>query len=375
VDKIYWAYAIGAIGAFLGLFFALNGFGGTLKSEDLKNTARVRNLIGLVTAAGGVVLADWKKLASNAPDSGYLFVAYLIGALGGAIAGLVLIIGFIAVDILTTNRQRRDGRTLPPTLVVDYLHYGYAYYTQRRREILEQANTETAKLYAQERLERLERDAAVQDVIAGLVHGVSSTLEERDPARQAGRRADLIDLILKGVVSAVVNEARSDIHDLKIQANYMTFIPSASATPEQRNAALFRFGDDARYTGLLMHQISAAQVQETVVLPVDGKISDRDTLLPGAPEAFVLRRAAIINCGDIAFRKGVDKKTCAAIQKFFADVQFASVASIPIATKDGPIGVINVESNRPDLLGEGAEVGKAACNTLQPFAALLSRLL
>ena len=64
--EFYWAVAIGAFGALLGLFFALNGFGGSPKSEDLKNTARVRNLLWLVTGVFGILLADWKKLSVTA---------------------------------------------------------------------------------------------------------------------------------------------------------------------------------------------------------------------------------------------------------------------------------------------------------------------
>jgi hypothetical protein len=374
MDVRYWEIAVGAFGALLGVFFALNGFGGPLKSEDLKNTSRVRNLIWLATAAGGVVLADWKKLATTAPDSGVLFVSYLIGAIGGAIAGLVLIVIFLTFDILTSGRRNR--KQLPISLIVDYLHFGYAYYNQRRKAILDEASAEQAASFALDRMQRLRRDAAVQDVIAGLVHAVAAIFTESDQRRQAERRAEVADLILAGVVTAITSMAERDISGLRIATNYMMFVELAAAAAEQRNSALFRFGDQDRYTGfLVLHQGRAGSPQETVILPVDGKLADREKILPGAPEAFVLRKAAIINCDDVACRKGVDKRVRADIERFFSDVEYASVASIPISTKDGPRGVINIESNQPDLLGEGADLGKAVCNTLQPFVALLSRVI
>jgi len=374
MDAHYWELAIGSFGALLGLFFALNGFSGPLKGEELKNTARVRNLIWLATAAGGVVIADWKKLATTAPDSGTLFVSYLMGSIGGAVLGLLAVVIFLVYDIATNRRV--DGKRLPISLVVDYLHFGYAYYSQRRKELLDAANSEHAAHSALGRMQRLRRDAAVQDVIAGLVHAVAAVVAEQDQRRQAERRAELADLILAGIATAVTSMAERDIGSLKIATNYMTFLELGATAPEQRNSALFRFGNETRYTGLLMlQQGRAGSPQETVILPVDGRIADRETILPGAPEAFVLRRAAIINCNEVTFRKGIDKKIRADIQKFFADVEYASVASIPISTKDGPRGVINIESNRQDLLGEGTEIGKAVCNTLQPFAALLSRVL
>jgi hypothetical protein len=374
MDVFYWELAVGAFGALLGLFFALNGFGGPLKSEDLKNTARVRNLIWLATAAGGVVLADWRKLATTAPDSGVLFVSYLIGAIGGAVLGLLVIVIFLVIDVLTS--RRRDGKQLPISLIVDYLHFGYAYYNQRRKALLDEASSEQAASLAMDRMEWLRRDAAVQDVIAGLVHAVASIFAESDQKRLAERKAEVADLILAGVVSAITSMAERDVRGLRITTNYMMFVELSAAAAEQRNSALFGFGNRDRYTGfLILHGDRAGLPQETVILPVDGRIADRDTILPGAPEAFVLHKAAIINCNEVACRKGVDKKTRADIQKFFSDVDYASVASIPVFTKDGPKGVINIESNRPDLLGEGADLGKAVCNTLQPFAALLSRVI
>jgi hypothetical protein len=392
--EFYWGLAIGAIGALLGMFFALNGFGGPLKAEDLKNTARVRNLLWLVTGAAGVILADWKKLTASAPDAGFLLISYLLGAIAGAVLGLAAIVLFIAIDITVANRARSGSNRLPYGLVTDYLHYGYAYYQQMRtkhddsksaerdqieqavNEALQQANHDNLLRDHQERIVRLERDASVQNVIAGLVHGIAAVFAETDQGRRSERQREVVDAILEGVRAAIVNRSRSDVQTLRIAVNHMTFVPIGKASKDQIGASLFRFGDERRYTGLLVqHQAAAGSPQETVILPVDGRINDRDTLLPGAPEAFVLRKAAIINSQSVKCSRGIDQKTQVAIQRFFQGVDFASVASIPISGKDGPIGIINIESNRDDVLGEGEEVGKAACTTLQPFAALLSRMV
>ncbi len=391
----YWAIAIGAIGALLGVFFALNGFGESVKPTELKNSARVRNLLWLVTGAVGVLFADWKKLAGSAPEPGFLLVSYLLGAISGAVLGMLMVVAFLALDIRRANRLRGgDDELLPYDLIVDYLHYGYAYYQQKRSKLeearttgrqhvelavqraLQQAQQDHAARKRQGRLIRLERDAGVQDVIAALVHGIASILAESDPTRRRERENEVIELILNGVKAAVLNQARSDLKSLQIHVNHMTFVPIAEVTEEQLEAALFRFGDEDRYTGLLvLHRAAAGSALETVVLPVDGRISDRDTLLPGAPEAFVLGKAAIINSRSVKCNQGIDKPIQAAIEKFFKGVDFESVASIPISSKTGVLGVINVESNRDDLLGEGEEIGKAVCTTLQPFAALLSRVL
>ena len=153
--------------------------------------------------------------------------------------------------------------------------------------------------------------------------------------------------ILAGVITAITSMAERNISNLKITTNYMMFLELSAAAAEQRNSALFRFGDEHRYTGfLILHQGRPGSPQgRPAILPVDGRITDREIILPGAPEAFVLRKAAIINCDEVTFRKGVDKKIRADIQKFFSDVEYASVASIPISTKDGPRGVYRISNS------------------------------
>jgi hypothetical protein len=292
------------------------------------------------------------------------------------------------------NRVRGGHDQLPYGLIVDYLHYGYAHYQQMRAKLeearsagqgeielavqqaLQQAHRDHAARKQQGRLVRMERDASVQDVIAALVHGIATVFAEPNLERRRERQNEVIDAILGGVKAAVVNQARTDLTGLRIQVNYMTFVPITEVTEDQRVAALFRFGDESRYTGLLvLHRAAGGSALETVVLPVDGRVYDRDKLLPGAPEAFVQGKAAIINAQSVKCNRGVDRETQAAIQKFFKDVDFESVASIPISGKEGSKGIINIESTREDLLGEGEEIGKAVCTTLQPFAALLSRVL
>jgi len=394
MSDIYWGIAIGAIGALLGVFFALNGFGESVKPAELKNSARVRNLLWLVTGAVGVILADWKRLAGSAPDAGFLLVSYLLGAIAGALFGLVVIVAFLALSIRYANHRRGVADQLPHGLIVDYLHYGYAHYQQMRAkleeaksgaqeqiriavdEALAKAHRDNAAREQEERLVRMERDASVQDLIAALVHGIASVLAESNRERQRERQNEVIDAVLGGIKAAVLNQARSDLTGLRIHVNHMTFVPIADATEEEREAALFRFGDEERYTGLLLlHRAAGGSALETVVLPVDGRVNDRDRLLPGAPEAFVHGKAAIVNSRSIKCNDGIDQETQSAIRRFFEAVDFESVASIPISGKGGPMGVVNIESSRRDLLGEGEAIGKAVCTTLQPFAALLSRVL
>jgi hypothetical protein len=80
-----------------------------------------------------------------------------------------------------------------------------------------------------------------------------------------------------------------------------------------------------------------------------------------------------MNGNPITHPVGIPKPVRAEIDAFFKAAPFTSVASIAIRSENGFHGVLNIESSESDLLGEDHEATKAACATLQPIAALLSR--
>jgi hypothetical protein len=364
-----WVLAMSAIGGLLGLFFAFNGFGEPVKSTDLKDSTRVRNLIWVFTGAIGVLFADWGKLSGEtAPKAGSLLIFYLLGAIGGTVVGLVMMIILIAWQIGKINQYRDPTTQLSATgLIMDYLSYGYAHY----REMVEKASQQAVQAVKQRTLSRLGFEIEMRRTIADLINSVTTVLAE--PEVTATRKRQVIEDILEGVTTAVQKQA----HDqLKLRANYMEFLPIASANSKEKEAALFRFGDENRYTGLLvLKSPDYKSAEQTVVIPVDGQTKDRETLLPGAPEAFVLQRAEIQNCDSIKFRKGVETKTVDEIKKYFSDAEYKSFASIPIPGSSGSRGVINIESDHKDLLDEGEEVAKRVCETLRPFSVLLSKIM
>src|SRR5438552_1608969 len=128
MGEFYWALAIGGVGAVLGMLYAFNGFA---EPMDLKRSARMRNLLWLGFGAFLVATGDWWRFAS-APDAGFLLASYLLGATAGIIFALLTIVSFLALSIRQANHLRGGIDPVPYSLLVDYLHHGYAHYQQMR---------------------------------------------------------------------------------------------------------------------------------------------------------------------------------------------------------------------------------------------------
>jgi hypothetical protein len=129
MGEFYWALALGGVGVVLGMFFVLNGFA---EPTGLKRGARMENLFWLGIGAFLVATGDWWHFGSNAPNAGLLLASYLLGGVAGIIFALLTIVSFLALSIRQANRLRGGIEPVPYSLLVDYLHHGYAHYQQMR---------------------------------------------------------------------------------------------------------------------------------------------------------------------------------------------------------------------------------------------------
>jgi hypothetical protein len=141
-------------------------------------------------------------------------------------------------------------------------------------------------------------------------------------------------------------------------------------------SALFTFDDPSRYAGFLVLRRGGSRFQDgEIVLPVDARLAGRRTCLPGAPNAVAFDKPGIMNVRNISFRDGVPEVVRGKIVEFFRDENYLSVSTVVIPSREGARGVINIESSREDLLGEGEDVGRAVCRTLHPLVAILSQIM
>lgn len=120
-----------------------------------------------------------------------------------------------------------------------------------------------------------------------------------------------------------------------------------------------------------------------MALPVEDP-SDSDMkfkLLPGAPAAFALRKTQTVQSTDDLepyFNeqgRNVDAVVRDAQIKYFRDQGFESFVSIPIETDDTMIGVLNVQSNKRNILGPRNRHEKPVTNLLEPLRHALGLLI
>ena len=106
-----------------------------------------------------------------------------------------------------------------------------------------------------------------------------------------------------------------------------------------------------------------------------------DCALPGAPEATLMDTDdySVMNCSRISYRKGVPKTIRKEIEKYFLTATYKSLISLPLCVMHSGapegIGVVNIESNRGNVLGEGAHKIPGVAKILSPLCLILATLV
>jgi hypothetical protein len=174
----------------------------------------------------------------------------------------------------------------------------------------------------------------------------------------------------------VVKILATDDTDLRLRANYMSAQRFDAAAAERLgDGLLFTWGNPGRYAHILLLERYAHQgVDRTVALPVDATPLHEATLLPGAPRAFA-SDFDLINSAEPVFRPKIPKNVRQDIKQYFASLNFQSVLSLPLLRGTERVGVINIESNREDLIGESTEVLQRIEGFLRPYSMLLGLLV
>ncbi len=221
--------------------------------------------------------------------------------------------------------------------------------------------------------------AAVKDSIssASLAHGMKS--EERLSAQ--------ID-ILKTIASILYLYYGKQL-DLDINACQMLAYAVANAPADVAERAK-QFIESGRNLDSYAHVLDLTVWAENgqpkqLSLPVEDPTTDarRLKLLPGAPAAFALRKVQIIESTDDIKSyfgpngpgRNLDGVVREAQITFFSKQGFKSFVSIPIGTNDNPLGVVNVQSNRPHILGRRNKHKRPVMNLLEPLLYALQLLI
>ncbi len=365
------------VGVVFGFLLATSGFDYSGKSEDLGKNSRFLNVKLVVFGLLGTFF-DWKVLNLGKEVDHTAIVAYYLGYLV-AIAAMVIILSALVISFsaLFSNYGDVRNRLMVATrLFLIYISFGIKAYLQESRNLDEVARELASRTAALER-ERtahsgdLELLAKASRMLIGLMAGVSSY---RDVPSELARD-QLIDNILDSMIGVVTILAR-DNTDLVLKANYMVAAPYHEVAPRlPADTLLFTWGDPKRYAYVLILERYAHQAFErSVALPVDSSPLYAGTLLPGAPTAFATD-FDLINSADPAFKPGIPKNICADVRKYFSAMDFKSVLSLPLIRGTSRVGVVNIESNREDLIGESRAALRRVEGFLRPYSMLLGILV
>jgi hypothetical protein len=375
IGIVFVFLTIGGIG---GWFLGLSGFIENANSREFRSSLRLKNFQYLIGGLAIATVGDYRKF--GLPDDFPSIIPATSFIFGATIMFVITVLrteSSIRKTVRTWNLKYNQNYQIDvESMIREYRHLGklsfdnkFADETSRIRQ--EAKETVTAS--------RRARHAEANRAIARCTY---AALHHQGHA-QATAPEPLIEAILDAACAAVrAHSLQPDI--IQLSGSFMIFVPDEETQPEVRAKAMFKFDDPARkkkadepsrYRGYLVLRFGARYSSgNRVILPVEPADAKAELVLPGAPTvAHNGSGFAIMNVRPPTRPGGIHKSILKEIDEFLSEVQFASVTSIPILSTEGFHGVINIESSEPDLLGEDHDATIAACASLQPVAALLSR--
>lgn len=360
-SNVEWLAAI--VGLAFGCLYALSGFRDSGKNDSLSDNPRLKNLQWLLLAGAAAFIADWDKITA---DPGEDRVRVMLVYVESAATAALVVVGAVAIGIAfqarAWNRQQPSSRLDPWKLVIEYAHHGFGAY----RRLLKEAEKAAAD-GAGKRVSRLHELAATNaGIIAAHIQAAQQYLGQPTLAGKG--------MIEKSLLDAMCNLVKAwapDPTGLEINANYMLALPFGTTNAVQRASMRFTWGDQNRYGHLLvLAGQTGISAPYSLTLPVEAN-RDSDMLLPGAPEAFATRESCIVNVDSLGLRKGIPRETRTEIERYFAQQKFKSFLSIVVMREGAATGVVNIDSNKLDIVGKGTRLENHIARALQPYCTLL----
>jgi hypothetical protein len=343
------AYALGSlVGLSIGGFYGFDGWLGTTKELDFKESPRVQNLVWAATGALVLVIGDVKSLDPDVKRP-LLLVFYFVPFLTMSI----LVIGFWGVVVGTERivavRRGADYGYGVSDALGDYFYYGYRYYRKQRADA------------AQNLQARFFTDYCTQVANAVTASGSAT----------GARRRETVEVILR-IISTVVRSYHNDDEDrLSIRSNVMI----ACDCDESQRAQL-RFFDAAAASPrrcLMTMAFDRNEGRALIALPLPENKKQR---LPGAPTAFAVEDGydVLDDTSKLDFQSGVSPAIRAEISQYFKDQRFKSFGSVRIIGRGDVIGVVNVEGRLNNLFGRSEDEKQRMVGYLLPLCSTLGIL-
>lgn len=392
----------------MGVFYGFDGWRGSLKELELKDSPRVKNFIWVATVAFGTFIADFKIVDPDVKKP-RLLLFYLAGFM---IVSLLVVLGWAAAIFFKFSYAKifdPVNYPVPPfTPVWDYLRYGYGYHSQRYEEALKRSRDNDLERSKQEQLrltgelgtyrdyaekeidalrkreqELLESRRHVDKFLPAYFKQVPAAIAAVDHFRSrpdAATKAFVTKQILQSI-TAVVVEYYGEVPGLRVNSNYMVAYPKTAPPRDLESRLRYSWGDQSRYDYFLSLEEYAVDVgREDFVLPIEskGKANYMDRALPGAPLAFVSNMAVVVDdTASIEYAKGIDSGVVSEIKNYFEGkrADFKSFACLNIVGGGKQLGIVHIESNNEFVFGKSAEKQEEILSLLQPFCLLLGNII
>lgn len=369
--------AAGAVGVLAAVFCVLSA--SNTAQERTKFWLRTRFQALLWLFAGGVltIVVEWNAVKwfedINKP---HLVGLYFIWVVSAVAATFVVGVAWIIIDATLVQRSARLQHAVA-TLVVRFVVDGWSAYERARDECLREELTAAASI-ARARADAADRTALVVTTLALRVLGALSGADRA--ARQL-----LIDQIMQVIHAEIVKFAPEPKPVLRL--NYLIAIPwrRVHDQPALLWNPLYPIRPDGRYTFMLdlryrMQDGQREPVGAPIRIAVDDHIASPDTVLPGAPEVLAWGEARLISRntrGEVVvnFRPGVLETDRKAIRAYFQTLWFHGLLTLRLDTNLRSVGVLNIESSLPDLIGRGSEGVENLARMLKSLCQILAHVV
>lgn len=274
-DSVSIGFAV--FGAFIGVLFVVDGWRGSSKNKDFKDSPRIRALLWVVGAAVGSFFIDLKKFGVQLPqDSSEVFAAYFLGFIFAVVFVLLTsVLVFLVQNIWNKAHHRRtfaESADLPFLPIMDYIHYGYSQFKESRAAgLAEHVSGDTARY----------RKYLI-DYADELATAVSSVNYFR---ATSGATSSVAKPILRSITRLT-----QDLHRVsKINVNYMRAYPYRRCSEEMKSSLRFAFGNPAHYSHILVLAETASNIdREGFSLPVEPVRSSGPERQPAARRAVCI---------------------------------------------------------------------------------------
>jgi hypothetical protein len=356
--------AAASLGILMGCLYVLIPVKET-GTEEFARNPRVRNLL-FVFSPVALLFGSWEKAGLEFNHQA-VFVSY-ISSIGPTILLLFLI--FSVGIYFDRRRRRRHDRERFADL--NFTHWAWMFVINPARYDREvRAERDAVEQHRKDLEEgQIGRVAAARETLGILIKSVGVCSE----TRETHRHQQLTDSLLEAIESVALFMTRTPQH-VSIHANYMQVVPIGRATAPEKSAVKFEWPDRSKWTHLLVlrRYVGRNPIYPFALAVAEG--SSPDELLLGAPEAYVRGQATYVDRRRLQFARRVPRSIQTAVTAYLKEISFVTFVSIPIVHASGIVGIVNIESNQPFIVGESEEVLNLATRYAAPYCSLLGQLL